>query len=377
MSSEIFVNVPSIPQNSQKYVLDCLKSGWISGHGKYVSKFEKEFSKYIGTKYSITTNSGTTALYLALLALGIGLGDEVVLPASTIGSCYFAIWYVGAKAVPVDVDIETYNINPNLIEEKITNKTKAILVVHLYGLPAKMRQIKEIALRYKLKIIEDAAEAHGAEYGNKKIGSIGDIGCFSFYANKIITSGEGGMLVTSNRKIYEAAKQIKGLNCIPNKRFVHAGIGHRFNMTNMQAALGLSSLEEIERSLSRKRKMASIYSHHLKKISGLVLPNESRKYGSVYWVYAILVEEEKFGVSRDELIDILLKKYGIHTRTFFYDPRVAFKKMGKFKNYKFEVAEKISKQGLYLPSGLGNSDEEFEKVCEALKKIHNHALGSQ
>jgi perosamine synthetase len=365
----IFVNEPIIPAKAKKNVLECLDTTWISGIGKYVDLFEKEFAEFIGVKYAITTNSGTTALHLALLALDIKEGDEVILPASTIGSCFFAIWYCGATAVPVDVDPVTFNIDPKLIEEKITAKTKAIMVVHLYGYPAAMNEINKIAKKYNLKVIEDAAQAHGAEYKGKKAGALGNVGCFSFYANKIVTTGEGGIIVTNDKKLYERAKQLKGLNCHPKKRFVHLGIGYRYDMPNMSAAIGVSSLNDIVKSLKKKERMANFYSSRLKKIPGLVLPIESVNCKRVHWMYTVLVKEKEFGMSKDQLSEILLQKYKIQTRSFFYSPEVAFKAMGKFQGDSFPVAKMISEEGLYLPSGLGNKTDDFKFVVEAIEEV--------
>lgn len=363
------VNRPKLSANTKKYVLECLSTGWISGVGKYVDLFEQKFAQFVGVEYAITTNSGTTALHLALLSLGIKKGDEVILPASTIGSCFFAIWYCGAKAVPVDVDPITFNIDPQLIEAKISSKTKAIMVVHLYGHPAPMDEIMKIAKKHKLKVIEDAAQAHGAEYKGKKAGSIGDVGCFSFYANKIVTTGEGGMVVSNNKGIYQRAKQLKGLNCRPDKRFVHLGIGYRYDMTNNAAAIGLASLEDIDSALEKKQKMANFYTNKLSNISGLTLPVQLSGCSNVYWMYAVLVNEKKFGMSRDQLMKELAQKYQIQTRSFFYSPQIAFKSMKKYQDESFPVATMIGEEGLYLPSGVGNNLNEFKKVIDAIKEL--------
>lgn len=368
----ILVNQLKIPKNSKKYLQECLDTSWISGQGKYVELFEQKFAQYLEVKYATTTNSGTSALHLALLALKIGPGDEVILPASTIGSCYFAIWYVGAKAIPIDVDPLTYNLNPRLLEKNITKKTKAIMIVHLFGHPCDISPIIKIARKYKLKIIEDAAEAHGAEYKNKKVGSFGDIACFSFYANKIVTTGEGGMLVTDNKKYLREAINLKNSAPTKKSKFIHQQIGHRYAMTNLQAAVGLASLEEIKESIIYKRKIANFYHQELKNIPGLILPIEQKYAKNVYWMYAVLVNEKKFGMSRNKLMEILQKKYKIQTRTFFYPPNIAFKKMKLYQNKKFPVAKKIGQEGLYLPSGLGNTVNDLKITCRALNKIYSN-----
>ncbi|NLG06615.1 MAG: DegT/DnrJ/EryC1/StrS family aminotransferase [Candidatus Pacebacteria bacterium] len=369
----ILVNQVKIPKNAKKYLNDCVESTWISGQGRYVEKFEKEFAKFIGKKYAVSTNSGTSALHLALLALDIKAGDEVILPALTIGSCYFAIWQTGAKAIPIDVLPDTYNINPSLIEKNINNKTKAIMPVHLYGEACEMDSILKIAKKYRLKVVEDAAEAHGAIYKNKKLGSFGDLACFSFYANKLITTGEGGAVLTNNKKMYEKMQRLKNLNFSQQKRFVHQGIGYKYELSNLEAALGLASLEEVEQNLSLKAQMANYYDDQLKDIPGIITPVKRAYTKSSYWMYAILVKKEQFGVSKKELMKILLNKYDIQTREFFYPPQIAFKKMNLYINDNFPVAEKLSAEGLYLPSGLGNTKEDFQKVVAAIKQIHADA----
>lgn len=369
----ILVNQVKIPKNAKNYLNDCLDSTWISGQGKYVELFEKKFAKYIGKKYAVTTNSGTSALHLALLALDIKKGDEVILPALTIGSCYFAIWQTGAKAVPVDILPDTYNIDPALIEKKITNKTRAIMPVHLYGQACEMNKILKIAKKYHLKVIEDAAEAHGASYKNKKLGNFSNLSCFSFYANKIVTTGEGGAVLTNNKKIYEKMRDLKNLNFTKHKRFTHQGIGYKYEMSNLEAALGLASLEEIDENLLFKEKMASFYDQHLKNIPGIVIPQKKTNTKSSYWMYAILIKKHQFGIDKEKMMETLNKKFNIQTREFFYPPQIAFKKMGLYNNENFPIAEKISAEGLYLPSGLGNTMEEFKKVVIAIKTIHADA----
>lgn len=364
------VNKPQIPANTQSYFTECVKSGWFSAEGPYVKQFEAAMAKYVGVKYAVAVNSGTTALHLALVALGIGKGDEVILPASTIASCYFAIWYTGATAVPVDVDSETFTISPSEIKKHISPKTKAIMAVHLFGHPCDMDAIQKIAHKHSLYVIEDAAEAHGATYKKQKAGSFGDLSCFSFYANKIVTCGEGGMVLTNNQELYQRAVSLANLNHTPEKRFVHAGVGYRYAMTNMQAGLGLASFEEIKQSLSYKRQMAKLYKKVLSKVPGIILPTEKEWAKNVYWMYAVRINERKFGFSRDALMSMLQKEFGIQTRSFFYPPKVAFKAMKKFQRESFPVAEKIGEDGLYLPSGLGNTMEEFQLVAETIKKIH-------
>ncbi len=369
----ILVNQVKVPKKAKEYILDCLDSTWISGQGKYVDLFEQQFARYIGKKYAVSTNSGTSALHLALMALDIKAGDEIILPALTIGSCYFAIWQTGATAIPVDVSPDTYNINPDLLEQAITDKTRAIMVVHLYGQACAMDRIKQIANKYHLKIIEDAAEAHGATYKNKQLGSLGDIACFSFYANKLITSGEGGAVLTNQKSIYEKMKRLKNLNFVKNKRFTHQGIGYKYEMSNLEAALGLASLEEAESALNFKRKMAEFYDTELSQVKGIITPTKNNYSSSSYWMYAILIKEDEFGISKNKLMTILEKDFAIQTREFFYPPQIAFAKMKLYQNDSFPIATRLNQEGLYLPSGLGNTMEEFKQVVSAIKKIHQNA----
>lgn len=362
------VNKPTIPKYAKKYLNECISSGWFSSEGPFVERFEREFAKYLGVNYASTTSSGTAALHLAILALNIKKGDEVILPALTIGSCYFAIWYTGATAIPVDIDPATYTIDPTLIEAKITKQTRAIMVVHLFGHPCDMDPIMKLARKYKLAVIEDAAEAHGALYKGKKVGSIGDIAIFSFYANKIVMTGEGGMVVTNNKACIDRVNKLKSLNQSETK-FIHDGIGHNYLMSNMQAAVGLASLEEIDASIIKKRSVAMLYQSRLSEIPGLTLPVEKSWAKTVYWMYAVRIKASEFGMSRDKLMQLLLEKYHIQTRTFFYAPKTAFKKLHRFQRQRFPIAEQVEQEGMYLPSGLGNSLYDLQQTCEALLSI--------
>jgi perosamine synthetase len=356
-----------IPKNASRYLQECVSSGWFSAEGSFTKRFEERFAEYLSVPYSSTTSSGTAALHLALLALGVGKGDEVILPAMTIASCYFAVWYTGATAVPVDVDPDIYTIDPSLIEAKISKKTKVIMVVHLFGHPCDMDPIITLANKYGIKILEDAAEAHGAEYKGKKVGSLGDIGIFSFYANKIVTTGEGGMVVSRHKQYIDKVNKLKSLNHTAT-RFIHNGIGYNYLMSNMQAALGLASLEEIERSIRNKRSMAAYYHARLSHLPGLILPTEKPWAKSVYWMYAVRIAPSRRIRSRERLTANLTKA-GIQTRTFFYSPRTAFAKLNIYNNTYFPVAEKLEQTGLYLPSGLGNVKSELKTVSDSLIKI--------
>ena len=369
MRNFIPVNEPDIPEKSKKYVNEALDSGWISSSGKYINEFEEGFAKYIGTKYAISVTSGTAAMHVSLLSLGIGPGDEVIVPAFTMGATWLTVIYVGAKPVFVDCERDTYNIDPELIEAKISRKTKAIMPVHIYGHPAEMGKILKLAKKYKLYVIEDAAEAHGAEYKGKKCGSMGDLGCFSFYGNKIVTCGEGGMVTTNNKWLAQRARGYKNFCFSAKKRFIHEDVGYNFRMTNMQAAFGLGSLQSIGKYIKKKKHMARLYEKYLSKVQGLILPTTKPYASNVYWMYAVLIEPDKFGMGKNRLRNELLKN-GVDTRDFFYPPNQQ-PALDKYleKNEKFPVAEYIAKRGLYLPSGLTITDEQIKKVSGIIIKI--------
>ncbi len=362
---------PELGKEELRNVVDCIKKKMISGTaGNYLEEFEKEFSKFCGVKYGVATTSGTTALHLAIESLGIGKGSEVIVPTLTNAATVFAIIYSGAKPVLVDSEPKTWNIDPDGIAEKVTKNTRAILPVHLYGHPADMKPILDIAEDYDLYIIEDAAEAHGAEYKGRKVGSLGDVGCFSFYANKIITTGEGGMMVTNNKKIAERAKLLRNLAFSRRRHFLHHHIGFNYRMTNIQAAIGVAQLRKIDKFIEKKRQIARWYNSLLKNIDGIALPREMDWAKNVYWMYSILIEEE-FGMSRDVLMK-KLRERGIETRPFFIPmhQQPIFKKMGLFKGEKYPIAEELSKKGLYLPSGVGLTKKQVEYVCDSIKEIH-------
>lgn len=364
---------PFLSGKELEYVADCLKTNWISSKGKYIEEFEERFAAYCGCKYGITTTSGTTALHLALVSVGIGPGDEVLIPTFTMMATAFAVVYTGARPVLVDAEPETWNIDTVKIEEKITDKTRAILPVHIYGHPCDMGPIMEVAQKHNLYVIEDAAEAHGAEYKGRKAGGIGHVNCFSFYANKIITTGEGGMVVTNDEGIAEKARRLKDLAHSPEKRFLHSDIGFNYRMTNIQAAIGLAQFERIDELVERRRKNAYLYNSKLKDIPGITLPPEKEWAKNVYWMYAILIQDE-FGMNRDKVMERLREKE-IDTRAFFIPAhqQPAFQNMGLFQSESYPVAEELGRRGLYLPSGSGLTEEQIESICQRVKGIRTQA----
>ncbi len=370
---KIPVNKTVLSNESRKNDLKAHSTNRISSSGPFVKQFEENFSDYVGMKYGVAVSNGTAALHVALLTLGIEKGDEVIVPAFTMGATWLAVLYVGAKPIFVDCEPKTYNIDPNLIEEKITKKTKAIMPVHIYGHPADMDAVLKIAKKHKLFVIEDAAEVHGAEYKGQKCGSMGDINCFSFYANKIITTGEGGMVLTNDKKLAKKARKFMDLYHSDKKRFIHEGVGFNYRMTNLQAALGVGELRNIDKYIKQKEKMSALYAKILKDVPGLRLPETKNYAKNVFWMYAVLVDQNKFGMSRDRLRKELLKR-GIDTRDFFYSPQVqpVLKKYLK-KNQAFPVTEKISSEGLYLPSGLALTGSQIKTVSYAIRDVQRKA----
>lgn len=354
---------PILNGNEFKYVSDCIDSNWISSKGKYVDKFEREFSRFCGVKYGVTTTSGTTALHLALAALGVGLGDEVIVPTFTMIATANAVIYCGAKPVFVDSEPTTWNIDPEKIEKEITDRTKAIMPVHIYGHPVDMDPILELARRRGIYVVEDAAEAHGAEYKGRRAGSVSDVAAFSFYANKIITTGEGGMVVTDNEEIAERARLLKDLAHSEKRRFLHEHVGFNYRMTNLQAAVGVAQLERIEELIERRRSNASFYNSLLRDVEGVTLPPEAEWAKNVYWMYSVLIEDD-FGVSRDELM-ANLKGVGVETRPFFIPMHA--QPVFKFEcNRDFRVADELSRKGVNLPSGPTLKRDEIRYVVESM-----------
>jgi perosamine synthetase len=363
------VCIPLLGNRELDYVTDCVRTNWISSKGRYVNEFEKGFARYCGAKDGIATTNGTAALHLALASLGVGKGDEVIIPAFTMMSTAFAVLYCNAIPVLVDAEPDTWNMDTDLIEEKITRRTKVLLPVHIYGHPCDMDPILRLAESHDLFVVEDAAEAHGAEYRGKKAGGIGDCGCFSFYANKIITTGEGGMVVTNDPEIAERARSLKDLAFQKDQRFLHTDVGFNYRMTNIQAAIGLAQLERIDEFVEMRRAHAALYTRLLRGIPGLQFPVERPWARNVHWMYSILLIDE-FGMSREALMGELEKR-GIETRTFFMPvhEQPVCSGMDLFSGEHYPVATEIGRRGLYLPSGSGLTNEEIGYVCTAIREI--------
>lgn len=364
------VNEPLLDGNEKKYLDECIDTGWISSEGPFVREFEKLFAARVERRHGIAVSNGSAALEVAVAALGIGPRDEVILPTFTIISCASAIVRAGATPIIVDCEPDTWNMDVSLIEDKITHRTKAIMVVHIYGLPVNMDPVLEIASKYNLKIIEDAAELIGQTYREKPCGSFGDISTFSFYPNKHITTGEGGMVLTDDPDLAERCRSLRNLCFKSGKRFEHDELGWNFRMSNLQAALGLAQLERLDEFVARKREMGRRYNKLLREIAGLQLPLEKTGYGeNIYWVYGIVQEDE---IPFDAAAAMkLLGKKGIGTRPFFWPmhEQPVLKKMGLFRNESCPVAERLARRGFYIPSGLALSESQIKKVVEALHEV--------
>lgn len=363
------VNSPLISAEAKRNVAEAMDTGWISSAGKFVEEFEQGFAHYLGMKHGIAVSNGTAALHVALLAVDIGPDDEVIVPAFTMMSTILAVLYTGATPVFVDCELETYNIDVRKISEKITNRTKAILPVHIYGHACEMDEILALAKQHNLHVIEDAAEAHGGEYKGKKCGTMSELSCFSFYGNKIVTTGEGGMVLTNDDALARKCRKLKDLYHSDAKRFIHEQVGYNYRLTNVQAAIGCGEIEHIEDYIAKKQWMAHFYAEHLADVPGLRLPITKSYVKNVYWMYGVLVDPAKFGMDKDTLRQ-RLKVAGVDTRDFFYSPSVQpvllekFGQMGDFPNTDY-----IAANGLYLPSGLALTEEQARYVCEQVKQI--------
>lgn len=367
MHNFIPISEPSINKKDIKYVTNAVKSGWVSSLGHFINKFEEKFAKYIGVKYALTTSNGTAALHLTLVSLGIKGKDEVIIPDLTFVATANAVVYTGAKPIFVDIDPETWCIDPEAIKKAITRRTKAIIPVHLYGHPVDMKPVMEIAKKYDLYVIEDAAEAHGAEYRGKRVGGIGDAGIFSFYGNKIITTGEGGMITTNDMILYEKAKYLRDHAMSPKRRYWHTEVGFNYRITNLQAALGLSQLERIDKLIAKKRLIFKWYKEFLGDVESIRLNPEKEWAKNIYWMVC-LVPAKDFGISRDVLME-RLKRKGIDTRPFFYaiSELPMYKKRGS--NYPTSAVKDLSRAGLNLPSAVNLTKEDVEYICDAIKTI--------
>lgn len=364
MNKFIPVSEPSITRKEIEYVTDALRSGWVSSLGRYIQEFEYSFARYLGVKYALVVSSGTAALHLALATLGVGKGDEVVIPDLTFIATANAVAYTGAKPVPVDIDPQTWCMSPEAATKAVTPKTKAIIPVHLYGHPVDMNPINEIAESKGLYVIEDSAEAHGAEYRGRRVGGLGTCGAFSFYGNKIITTGEGGMITTNEQGFYERARHLRDHAMSETRRYWHTEIGFNYRITNLQAALGLAQIQRIEEMICKKRQIFKWYKQCLNGLDGVSLNPEMPWAKNVFWMVCLVLERD-VGIHRNKLM-AKLKAEGIDVRPFFcpvsqmpmyYDGTVN------------SVAYSISERGLNLPSGVGLERAEIELITARIGNI--------
>ena len=370
-SSTIPVARPYIWGNELRYVSDAIKADGFPARGPYVTEFEDRFRHRVGRTYALSVTNGTAAVHLALVSLGVGPGDEVIVPDFCMVAPIFAVLYCGATPVPIDVD-NFWNLDPELISHVITDRTKAILVVHNYGHPAAMSIICRIAEAHGIPVVEDAAEALGATVAGRHVGTFGRIACYSFYANKTITTGEGGMITTDDPHVYERAKWKRDM-CFgrdQENRFLHAEVGFNYRMTNLQAAVGLAQLEHVDEAVRRKIEIASQYSRELEGIIGLSLPPTAEWATNVFWVYGILIDEG-FGISRAAL-QVALGDRGIETRRFFspVTSQPFLKKSAKMIDC--PRSSFLARVGLYLPSFIGITALEIQRVTDAIRSIQGH-----
>lgn len=363
---------PDLTKKEERYVKEAIESSWISGTGAFVDLFEKEYARHVShTKYAIAVNSGTSALHLSLVACGVGPGDEVILPTFTMIATVNAVRYCGATPVLVDADPRIWNMDVSKIAAKITKRTRVILPVHIYGLPVDMRPINKLARMHKLWVLEDASEAHGATYYGKTVGSLGDIAAFSLFANKIVATGEGGMITTNNRRLAEVLRLLRGHAFTPSHHFWHQYVGYSYEMTNLAAAVGYGQAQRIDELVIKRRKNGSMYSSLLKDIPGITVPIEPRGYTNVYWMYCIIVDKETFGMDRDALRQVLAAK-GIETRTFFVPIHFQPIYYDQFKKERFPVSEVLCRDGLYLPSASTLTLSELRQVVRVIRDASQH-----
>jgi perosamine synthetase len=364
------VNRPLLDGNERNYLAECIETGWISSEGPFVKRLEAGFAKLMGCVHGVAVCNGSVAIEVALAALRIGAGDEVILPSFTIISCASAIARAGAIPVVVDCQPDTWNLDPNLLAAKITGRTKAIMVVHIYGLPVDMDPVIELARRHGLFIIEDAAEQHGQTYKGRPVGSLGDIAIVSFYPNKQITTGEGGMVLTNDNALADRCRGLRNLCFDKERRFIHEELGWNFRMSNVQAAIGVAQLERLDRIIVKKRQIGHWYQQHLRGHPRLQLPLERTAYAeNIYWIFGVVLDD---AVPFDAAEAMTRLKYkGIDSRHFFWPihEQPVFRRMGWFTNERCPIAERLARRGLYLPSGVGLTEEEAEISARALLEI--------
>ena len=365
------VNEPLLDGNEKRYLMECIDTGWISSEGPFVKSFEEKFAARMGRKHGIAVANGTAALDAAIEALGIGPGDEVIMPSFTIISCVMQIVRNGAKPILVDADPCTWNMDVRAIEQRITPRTKAIMAVHIYGLPVDMAPLLELARKHNLKVLEDAAQMLGQTYKGNACGSFGDLSTFSFYPNKHITTGEGGMIVTDSDELAEQCRSLRNLCFKAECRFVHDRLGWNLRMTNLQAALGLAQLERLDEFVARKRRMGRLYQELLGDLSGVQLPLPSTNYAdNIYWVFGLVLDENRHLTAVDAMKR--LAEEGVGCRPFFYPmhQQPILHKMGVMASSdRCPVSEGLYERGFYIPSGMALTEEQIKTVAEKVRAV--------
>lgn len=364
------VNQPLLDGNEEKYLAECIRTGWISSEGPFVARFEEQFAARVGRKHGVAVANGSVALDAAVVALGLGPGDEVILPTSTIISCAAAIVRAGAAPVLVDCDPRTWNMDVGQVEARITSRTRAIMAVHIFGLPVDMDPLLALARKHGLKVIEDAAEVIGQSYRGRPCGSFGDLSTFSFYPNKHVTTGEGGMLVADDAALAARCRSLRNLCFKPEQRFVHDELGWNFRLSNLQAALGVAQLERLDQSIATKRRMGARYTELLEGMPGIQLPVASTPYAeNIYWVYGLVLEDAVPFDAKEAMAR--LGKLGIGTRPFFWPmhEQPVFRRMGLFEGERHPAAERVARRGFYIPSGMALTDDQIERAAAAVKEI--------
>ena len=357
---------PLIGENVLPLVTECVETGWVSSEGRFIGEFERKWAGYCGAAHGVAVSNGTTALQAAVAALKLPEGSEIILPSYTIISCTIAIIEAGCVPVLVDCEPDTWCMDLDQVEAKITPKTRAVMPVHIFGHPVNMERLMEIAERHGLFVIEDAAEAHGAESHGRRVGGIGTMGCFSFYANKIITTGEGGMVVTNDAKLAERLRSLRNLAFRRDRRFLHTEIGHNYRLTNLQAALGVAQVARVDTHIEKKRWMAEAYRLQLRRITDIRLPVERKWAKNVYWMYGIVLDDD---VEFDAVeFASRLRERGVDTRPFFLGmhEQPVLKERGLFAGETYPVSERIARRGLYLPSGLTLTQDQVDRVADAV-----------
>jgi len=358
---------PTLGGNEMKYVQQAIETNWISSAGRFIRDFEARFAEICGVKYGIACANGTVAMHLAMATLGLEPGDEVIIPTFTMIATANAVTYCGAKPVLVDMEPAYWQMDLNQVEAKITSRTKAIVPVHIYGHPTDMDPLMAIAEKHGIMVIEDAAEAHGAEYKGRRTGGLGHAAGFSFYGNKIITTGEGGMVTTNDRELAQLAWNLRDHAFSHERHFWHKFVGFNYRMTNLQAAVGLAQVEQLDGFVAARRRNAAEYNRRLHGIPGIRTPAEAPWAKNVYWMYGIMVDEAEYGMSRDALRRVLAD-HGIETRTFFIPMHCQPVYWQQFKGERYPVAEDLCKRGFYLPSASSLSIDEIEYVAGVIRK---------